>query len=105
MKRKKYKSFVCILTLIVFSTSFCPVALAEPVASPSQKAVTEPGPADTYIDVLFYRPVGLVLIPVGAVLFVASLPFSITGGNVPSAFNNLVTAPAQYTFCRPLGDI
>lgn len=100
---KKTITIICLLTFV--STFFCPCAFTEPVSRQNQQSMTEPTPADAFIDALFYRPVGLVLIPLGAALFVISLPFSATGGNVPSAFHNLVVAPAEYTFCRPLGDI
>ena len=97
---------IMVICLIVFlSTTLHTVALAGPACGQNQRPISEPSPADTFIDVLFFRPVGLALIPIGAALFVISLPFSATGGNVPSAFHNLVAAPAEYTFCRPLGDI
>ncbi len=105
MKRKKTKRILCILVLFVLTVNLCPAVLAEQVRSPVQKTLDTPTPTDTFIDALFYRPVGLALIPIGAAVFIISLPFSATGGNVPTAFNNLVTAPAKYTFCRPLGEI
>lgn len=105
MKKPFCKPVACILVLFLFTAALCPGVMAEPIAASSQKALTEPSPADTFIDALFYRPVGLALIPIGTALFIVSLPFSVTGGNVPTAFNNLVTAPAKYTFCRPLGEI
>ena len=59
----------------------------------------------TIIDAVFYRPVGLIAIPAGAVLFILTLPFSATGSNVGESWGNLVVSPARYTFARPLGDI
>lgn len=105
MKRKRLRLVAFILLFFFLSVNLCPVVLAEPVPSPVQEKINAPSPTDTFIDVLFYRPIGLALIPIGTALFVVSLPFSITGGNVPTAFNNLVTAPAKYTFARPLGQI
>lgn len=99
LRLKKLIVLGCLLTLIAAAAA--PWATAESV----QEQMTAPGPADTFIDALFFRPVGLALIPIGTVLFIISLPFSATGGNVPTAFNNLVVAPAKYTFCRPLGEI
>ncbi|MEW6077751.1 MAG: hypothetical protein AB1724_08070 [Thermodesulfobacteriota bacterium] len=96
---KKLIVLVCLLTFMM--TIFYTGAVAEAV----QQQMMNPTPADTFIDALFYRPIGLALIPLGAALFVISLPFSAIGGNVPSAFHNLVVAPAEYTFCRPLGEI
>ena len=97
---------IIIISMLFFlSVNLCPTVMAGPVASPVQEELAAPSPTDTFIDVLFYRPIGLALIPIGTALFVVSLPFSITGGNVPTAFNNLVAAPAKYTFARPLGQI
>jgi len=77
----------------------CPSALA------AETQLGQPTPGNTFIDALFYRPVGLAAIPVGTVLFIVTIPFSALGGNVGQAFDNLIVAPAKYTFCRPLGDI
>lgn len=78
---------------------FCPSALA------AETQLGQPTPGNTFIDALIYRPVGLVAIPLGTVLFIVTVPFSALGGNVGQAFDNLIIEPAKYTFCRPLGDI
>ena len=54
---------------------------------------------------LLVRPVMLVGTAVGIVTFVATLPFSILGGNVDEAGKALVVEPAEYTFVRPLGEL
>ena len=54
---------------------------------------------------MIYRPIGLILIPIGAIVFTLTIPFSALGRNVGDSFDNLVAAPARYTFVRPLGDI
>ncbi len=66
-------------------------------------AEREPGPAGMIIDGLVVRPLGLVATIVGSVLFVVTLPFSAMGGNVTEARENLVEAPAAFTFTRCLG--
>jgi hypothetical protein len=79
-----------------------------PFATPEPAYGQEPGQpsvGSTWIDALIYRPVGLVAIPVGAVLFVLTVPFAALGGNVGQAWNGLVVVPVKYTFARPLGDI
>ena len=55
-------------------------------------------------DVLFARPVGLVSIVAGTVMYVVALPFAIPSGSVDTAGKLLVADPVKYTFCRPLGD-
>lgn len=55
-------------------------------------------------DFLFARPIGIVSIVAGSVLFVVSLPFSALGGNVNDASQKLVMDPVNYTFNRPLGE-
>ncbi len=99
------KLSVGIFAFAVWSMVVCSAGICEPVCSPSQRPLSEPSPAESFLDALFYRPVGLVLIPVGTVLFVVTVPFSAAGGNVGTSFDNLVTAPVEFTFCRPLGDI
>lgn len=92
-------SIVLAVSIALLTAAFCPVALA------AEKDLGQPTPGNTFIDALIYRPVGLVAIPLGTVLFVVTLPFSATGGNVGQSFDNLVIAPIKYTFARPLGDI
>ena len=58
-----------------------------------------------FIDGLLVRPAMVVTTAVGVVAFVATLPFSILGGNVDEAGQKLVVEPAEYTFVRPLGDL
>lgn len=54
-------------------------------------------------DGLFARPVLMVLTATGVVMFVATLPFSLLGGNVGDASEMLITGPAKSTFLRCLG--
>ena len=55
-------------------------------------------------DVLIARPVGLVSVVFGTVMYVVSLPFAIPSGSVDKAGQLLVADPFKYTFYRPLGD-
>ena len=55
-------------------------------------------------DVLIARPVGLVSIVFGTVMYIVALPFSIPSGSVEKTGKLLVVDPFKYTFCRPLGD-
>lgn len=75
------------------------------VAAGPEQELSEPSAFNTFIDAALYRPIGLILIPIGAGVFVLSLPFSSLGGNVSKSYDNLVVAPVKYTFNRPLGEI
>lgn len=55
-------------------------------------------------DVFLARPVGLVSIVVGSVIWVVALPFSLPSGSVDMAGKLLVVDPCKFTFVRPLGD-
>ncbi len=94
--------------IVVFIIAVVTVVAFSPTVQASQgpeEQLGQPSPGSAFIDALFYRPVGLAAIPLGSVLFVATLPFSATGGNIGQSFDNLVVAPFKYTFNRPLGDI
>jgi hypothetical protein len=54
-------------------------------------------------DALIARPILLAITMVGAVVYVASLPFSLIGGNAGQAAEVLVAGPARATFARCLG--
>ena len=98
MRKKKIPVILLLVCLLLLNSAVCPAADLE-------QQIAKPTPGNTFIDAVIYRPVGLIAIPVGAVLFVLTLPFSALGKNVGSSFDNLVATPARYTFVRPLGDI
>ena len=54
-------------------------------------------------DLAVARPVGAAITVVGIATFVATLPFSVLGGNVTKAGEVLVVGPARETFVRCLG--
>lgn len=60
---------------------------------------------DMAVDLVLARPIGLLSIIGGSVLFVVSLPFTIPSGSVGAAADELVRKPINYTFRRPLGQI
>ena len=91
---------ICVIIALMIFTPFGASALAQ-----TEEDISKTTAGNTFIDAVIYRPVGLVAIPVGAVLFVLTIPFSAIGGNVGESFYNLVATPAKYTFVRPLGDI
>jgi hypothetical protein len=67
-------------------------------------------PGFILLDVLMYRPAGLIATVVGAGLYVGASPL-IALASIPAPHDAfvktgkiLVVAPAAYTFIRPLGD-
>lgn len=65
----------------------------------------KPSAGEMFGDLLFVRPMMILVTAVGTVTYVASLPFSLLGGNTDEVARVLVVEPAKYTFIRPLGDI
>jgi hypothetical protein len=55
-------------------------------------------------DTIFGRPLGLASIVGGAALWVVSLPFALTSGNLGTTTETLITNPIKYTFARPVGE-
>jgi len=56
-------------------------------------------------DFFLVRPLGIAVTAVGTAVFIVSLPFSASGGNVKEAFCKMIAEPAQFTFARPLGNL
>jgi len=54
-------------------------------------------------DLLVARPIGLVLLGLGTVTYIVTLPFSLLGGNAGDAGKALVLKPAEEVFMRCLG--
>ena len=90
--------FILIASLIL--VTFTTTAMAETTSE--FETVTA---GSMTIDILLVRPLGIVATAVGTVVFVASLPFSLLGGNVGKAGKALVVEPFSFTFNRPLGDL
>jgi len=54
-------------------------------------------------DTLCMRPIGIVATAVGSVIWLVSYPFAALGGNTNESTQELVVAPFEWTFERPLG--
>ena len=54
-------------------------------------------------DTLFMRPIGMVATAVGSVFWLVSYPFAALGDNTNESTQELVVAPFEWTFERPLG--
>lgn len=99
MSTFRRQSFVFLVAAILA------LAWAASPALAAEQAWRRPEPSGVAMgfDFLVLRPLGIVATVGGAVAFVVSLPFSLLGGNTDEAAEKLVTAPFNYTFCRPLG--
>lgn len=60
---------------------------------------------DMAFDLVVARPIGVLSVVAGSVLFVVALPFTIPSGSVDAAAEELVKKPVRYTFHRPLGEL
>lgn len=96
--KKTVVSFFLIVSLGISPLFVLPAAGAQTFQN------EQPGPGVMTVDVLFCRPLGLVAMLGGTVVFVVSSPFSALGGNFGEAWDSLVVNPAEYTFTRPLGE-
>lgn len=65
----------------------------------------EPSAGAMLMDGVFARLPMTVVTVFGAVLFVVTLPFSATGGNVGQAADKLVVEPFESAWNRPLGQM
>lgn len=70
----------------------------------SQFQYEEMSPEAMIADFLVVRPLGIIATAAGTIFFVASLPFSLLGGNTKEAARKMIGEPAKHTFTRPLGD-
>jgi hypothetical protein len=100
MRRKKTGAVIVVIitTLVLTMSGFQAVAQDQKIG---EKATGEAMAA----DLVLLRPLGIAATAIGTVLFVASLPFSATGGNAKGAFDKLVGEPGGFTFARPLGKV
>ena len=74
-----------------------------PMHAQAQQIDETPSAAAMAFDGLIVRPLTLVATAIGTVIWVATLPFSVLGGNAGEAAEVLVLTPAKATFIRCLG--
>lgn len=74
-----------------------------PNVSMAAEVEERPGAGAMAMDFLVARPMGVVIFGVGTVTWVATLPFSLLGGNAMEAGDTLVVGPAKEVFVRCLG--
>ena len=97
----KYKKAIASFFLIL-SVSLSPFT-SDSATKDSISRQEQPDPVVMTVDLVLCRPLGLVAMLGGTVIFVVSSPFSALGGNIDEAWDSLVVVPADYTFSRGLG--
>ena len=95
---KKLISFFILLSVMSCSTV------------PQSKNVVDTEPGFVILDVLFYRPVGLIATVIGTGVFIGMSPLTALA-SIPKPHDAfvktgkiLILSPAAYTFVRPVGD-
>jgi len=99
MKTIAKKTFVMLLVVAFVTTAFASSSFAQATIGEDEISTES-----MIVDAVLIRPLGICATIVGAGLFIISIPFSLLGKNVKEAGQNLVVAPAKFTFQRPLGD-
>ena len=94
------KLIVLVMSLVLLSVSY---GFTEEAGS--TKTEWSPDAITMVADAVVARPLGLVSLAAGFVVFTISSPFSALGGNVGEAWDVMVVGPAKFTFSRPLGHL
>lgn len=95
----RYTVVICLaaaLVILPMASGFAADTAAAGEESPSLPTVL--------VDTVMLRPLGIASTVLGLVGYAVSLPFSIPGGNNEVVWENLVEAPVEYTFKRPIGE-
>jgi len=77
--------------------------VAMPSVAESRSVEEQPTAFAMAGDLFIARPLGVVFLGAGTAIWVATLPFSILGGNSKDVFKTLVVGPAKETFVRCVG--
>ncbi len=93
---RRFRRFLAVLAIATVT--------ALPVMAEEQLPADRRG-GDMALDLILARPIGLLSVVGGSVLFVVSLPFTISSSSMDTAAEEFVTKPIEYTFKRPLGQI
>ena len=91
--RKQLKMSLALLVLLLGSANSVLAVQVEEV----------PGAGAMTLDLVVAKPIGLVVFGLGSLTYLATLPFSLLGGNAGDAGKALVEKPAQSVFVRCLG--
>ena len=92
---------IVVVALLIAAFSIGPLGLA--AAAYEFQEREKPTGGQMMWDTLFMRPIGIVATAVGSVFWLVSYPFAYLGGNTDESTQELVAAPFEWTFERPLG--
>ena len=95
-----FKKSIVLLTIAALLI----IPLGSEVLAKEQIRKEAPDAGAMVADFIILRPVGIVGLVTGFTFFVLSSPFSALGGNIGTAWGQMVADPAKFTFARPLGD-
>jgi hypothetical protein len=91
------------MKLHLVATLVLSVALVLPCIAAAKSVEEKPSGFAMAGDLLIARPLGLAFLAIGTVVYVASLPIALLGGNAKEVGRTLVIEPALETFVRCLG--
>ena len=102
-KAKAWKPICLALTLAL---ALCPGAWGEAPTEEIEDGPIkqDPNPMNVATDVLLLRPLGLIMIPVTAIVYVIGYPFAKASGSEDEAYQATIGNTIAYTFDRPLGE-
>ncbi len=89
--------------LNLVATVVLSVMLVLPAIATAKSVEEQPSGFAMTGDLLVARPLGLVFLAIGSVVYVASLPIALVGGNAKDVARTLVVDPAREVFIRCLG--
>ncbi|MBL4679857.1 MAG: multidrug transporter [Pseudomonadales bacterium] len=91
------------MNMIIRTTLFVLILGIVPQSAEAAKVEESPNAFTMAGDLLVARPIGLIIFALGSITYVATLPFSVAGGNVKEAGRALVIEPGREVFVRCLG--
>ena len=106
MRRFTRKIFVLCLAAVLVILPMASGFAGSADTKADTNTILEDGPSAGAMaaDLVLARPLGIASTALGCAIYVASLPFSLLGGNSKAVFKTTVAKPAEFTFKRPLGE-
>lgn len=99
---KNFKKITIILT--IFCLLVAPAVSFADLETKSEAEHKSPNAIAYTADLLIVRPIGIVLVPVGAVIFAVAYPFTLIDDSTHGAYEALLGENIRYTFQRSLGE-